>query len=83
MGIGCWVFDRTLKTPLSDRLIYFGRRGILPVAESCSLVRSRLPGRPDDMVKAHPTIAGRHLPMIPSPLMPCQCGQSVRIALEG
>jgi hypothetical protein len=62
MGVGCSVFDSTLKTPLSDRLIYFGRRGILSEAESCSLVRSRLPGRPDNMVEAHPTIAGCHLP---------------------
>ncbi len=62
MGVGCSVFDRTLKTPLSDRLIYFGRRGILSEAESCSLVRSRLPVGPDNMVEAHPTIAGRHLP---------------------
>jgi hypothetical protein len=61
---GSWMLGvrQDIKTPLSDRLIYFGRRGILSEAESCSLVRSRLPGRPDNMVEAHPTIAGRHLP---------------------
>ena len=63
---GSWMLGvrQDIKTPLSDRLIYFGRRGMLSEVESYSLVRSRLPGRPDNTVEAHPTIAGRYLCMI-------------------